>query len=641
MKPKTLYGNAILLISAILLMSGTSVQAHNLDSLENVANNTKLSVRQRLLACEKLGYDLVYSDVNKSLTYARMGLTLSEKINNDSLAGSFYRESGMAHQVKSNYDSAQIYYGKALSHALGKKNEELESFLYLAYGLMYSEMSQYEKSAEYYEKALRLCEKLGLQKRYNTIISNIGITYLKMSNYERAEQYFLKAKDIFLKNPYPAGLAHVYLNMGIMYIEQDKTKEAYDVSVECLKIFQSVGDKSGEALALMNLSRLYSKDKKYDQALDAAGKSLRLAEESGFPYVIKNALSELSQLYYDMGNYRLSEDYAIKETAFIDSAASTEFMLLYQKLIPIYIKQGKPENAINALAKYDSLMKAVNSAQVQNAYSELEIKYETEKKELKISVLEKEKILLEKEKRLTVWFGISGGAVLLLILAFLIIRHRLTRQKVARLEKEKQLIATQAVLDGETAERARLARDLHDGLGGMLSAVKINLSDMKNGVSIESEDVMRFDRVVGLLDESIGELRRVAHNMMPDSLTRYGLRVSLSDFCTNIPGAVFNYYGSDERLEPKLEVMIYRTVHELVNNTLKHAGADEIIVQMIREQDRVSVTVQDNGRGFDPAAPTSGTGLNNIRNRVGSYNGRMDVYSEPGKGTEISVEFKL
>ncbi len=164
---------------------------------------------------------------------------------------------------------------------------------------------------------------------------------------------------------------------------------------------------------------------------------------------------------------------------------------------------------------------------------------------------------------------------------------------------------------------------------------------MKNGVSIESEDVMRFDRVVGLLDESIQELRRVAHNMMPDSLTRYGLRVSLNDFCNSIPGAVFSHYGGDERLDPKLEVMIYRTVHELVNNALKHACATEIIVQMIQEYDRVSITVQDDGRGFDTDAPTSGTGLNNIRNRVGSYNGRMDVYSESGKGTEISVEFKI
>ncbi|MDD4777615.1 MAG: sensor histidine kinase [Fermentimonas sp.] len=234
--------------------------------------------------------------------------------------------------------------------------------------------------------------------------------------------------------------------------------------------------------------------------------------------------------------------------------------------------------------------------------------------------------------------------MLLLSLLLMFARHNINRHKIERLKKEKQLVATQSILDGETAERTRLARDLHDGLGGMLSAVRFNLSGLKDGntgATIESTDVEIFNKALNTLDESIRELRRVAHNMMPDSLAKYGLKASLTDFCNSISIVKFNYFGSGDRLDSKLEVMIYRTVHELINNSLKHSGAKEIIVQIIQEVDRIAITVQDDGRGFDTSATYEGSGLNNIKDRVGTYNGRMEIWSKENEGTEISVEFIL
>ena len=267
----------------------------------------------------------------------------------------------------------------------------------------------------------------------------------------------------------------------------------------------------------------------------------------------------------------------------------------------------------------------------------MEVKHETEKKEQLI-------LSLTREKRLILYLGIAIGALLLLLLLLMFARQRINKHKIERLKKEKQLVATQSLLDGETAERTRLARDLHDGLGGMLSAVRFNLHGIKDtatGAIIDNSDVELFNKALNTLDESIRELRRVAHNMMPDSLARYGLKASLTDFCNSISIVKFNYFGSGNRLDSKLEVMIYRTVHELVNNALKHSNAKEIIVQVIQEVDRIAITVQDDGRGFDTSAPSEGSGLNNIKNRVGSYNGRMEIWSEVDEGTEISVEFIL
>jgi signal transduction histidine kinase len=202
------------------------------------------------------------------------------------------------------------------------------------------------------------------------------------------------------------------------------------------------------------------------------------------------------------------------------------------------------------------------------------------------------------------------------------------------------LVAVQAALDGEAAERKRLAKDLHDGLGSMLSLVKFNLPQVNGDAVLEAMDVSRFQKALGMLDDSIQELRRVAHHMMPETLIRHGLKVSLADFCAAIPMADFHYFGNGARLPGKLEIMVYRCIHELVNNTLKHAQATKINVQLVQEEDRISFTVQDDGTGFDPQAAVEGMGLRNIRQRVATFQGKMEVSSSE-EGTETHVELEL
>src|SRR5690606_25032431 len=220
-------------------------------------------------------------------------------------------------------------------------------------------------------------------------------------------------------------------------------------------------------------------------------------------------------------------------------------------------------------------------------------------------------------------------------------KRKLAEEEAQRLEQEKQLVAVQATLDGEAAERSRLAKDLHDGLGSMLSLVKFNLPQMKGEAAVlDTIDVTRFQKALGMLDDSIQELRRVAHHMMPESLLRYGLRVSLTDFCEAIPIADFHYFGDESRLSEKMEIMIYRCIHELVNNALKHAQANHINVQLVQEEDRISFTVQDDGIGFDQEKVTEGMGLQNVRQRVAAFAGEMHIYSTE-QGTELHVEIEL
>ena len=331
---------------------------------------------------------------------------------------------------------------------------------------------------------------------------------------------------------------------------------------------------------------------------------------------------------------------------------------------------GNKEKAALFFNKSKEATEKLSNKDFHNLLIDTEVKYETEKKEARIAIL-------EKEKQFYIWFGAAGVVLLLLAFGVLFFRHRLNIQKrknaeqqkelaekqvtlaeqqrelseqknilaeqqIKQLEQEKQLIATQSVLDGESAERSRLAKDLHNRLGGLLTVTKLNLKKIGGYAVMEQQDVTRFDKALDLLDQSVVELRRIAHHLMPVSLLNDGLKTAIEDFCNAIPAASFLYCGEGEytRLDNRLEIALYQSAYELVNNAVKYAEATAINVQLIIDKGLVALMIQDNGIGFDPDKTKSGTGLENIQARVSAYNGKMNIHSSPGNGTEISIEIE-
>ena len=246
-----------------------------------------------------------------------------------------------------------------------------------------------------------------------------------------------------------------------------------------------------------------------------------------------------------------------------------------------------------------------------------------------------------------------ASATTLLIISLLSYRNYKQKQKLQQLrinelETEKQLTATEAVLKGEEQERTRLAKDLHDGLGGLLSGVKFYLSKMKDNLIITPDNMAVFERSLDMIDTSIKELRRVAHNMMPEMLTKFGLDEALKEYCntlnaTRLLTVKYQSLGMDARLDKSIEIIVYRIIQELLNNILKHASASEAFVQLIRETNRLNVVVEDNGNGFDTTLleKSKGAGWMNIRSRVDYLKGQLDIHSEPAKGTLVNIEFNI
>ena len=288
--------------------------------------------------------------------------------------------------------------------------------------------------------------------------------------------------------------------------------------------------------------------------------------------------------------------------------------------------------------------------QIIRTIKDKEMIYENQKKQIQIELLQKDK------KIQSIYIvGLIIVALFLIILGLFVRRNQnrkrqliekdaeIKAQRIGELENEKKLTATQAILVGEEKERKRLARDLHDGLGGMLSVVKLNFLNIKGNAIIQEADVQVFNNALEMLDDSIRELRRVAHNLMPESLMRYGLKAALTDFCRSIDKVQLHFFGEEGFLMEQFKVASFRIIQELVNNAIKHAAASEINVQVIIEINRLNIVVHDNGIGFEPSTfdLTKTTGLNSIQMRVESLNGTMDLLSHPGQGTEVEINFTM
>ncbi|TMI83366.1 MAG: sensor histidine kinase [Bacteroidetes bacterium] len=310
-------------------------------------------------------------------------------------------------------------------------------------------------------------------------------------------------------------------------------------------------------------------------------------------------------------------------------------------LAKVYRSSGNDADAYetlqNSLKVKDSLFNVGSEAKM----AEMQTLYETEKKQQQIELQQEQ--LSKKNFILT---GIIVIFCLAALLGFSSYRRYRLQQK-SRLQAEimsQQHMAAKAVLDAEEKERQRIAKDLHDSVGQMMSAAKMNLSAFESEIRFEDEgQQLAFERIIQLVDESCKEVRNVSHNMMPNALLKNNLASALREFIDKLDQKKLQVdlytQGLDERLDTNVETVLYRVIQECVNNVIRHAAATTLDISLIKDKDGISATVEDNGSGFDTAdkQKLNGMGLKNIITRIEYLKGTVEFDSTPGKGTLVAL----
>jgi signal transduction histidine kinase len=219
-------------------------------------------------------------------------------------------------------------------------------------------------------------------------------------------------------------------------------------------------------------------------------------------------------------------------------------------------------------------------------------------------------------------------------------KRKLHLRQLKTIEQEKEIQLLQAVMQGEEKERSRIAKDLHDGVAGMLAAVKMHLSAGDEQV----KTIQGYQQAIQLLDEASVEVRKTSHNLMPEVLLQHGLNEAIRRYCSNIssPTLQVQYYfiGDEQRYVESFELSVYRIVQELLNNVFKHSKATEAIVQMSIQNSLLSISIEDNGIGFPKdALQSGGMGLGSLKHRIGALNGNLELQTEGGRGVNAYLEF--
>lgn len=586
-----------------------------------------------------------------------------------------------------NYDSAVYYYEKAFAisnaakykkgifdyasnmgnvYMFGGKYKELEKLMLasvdrarefkdkhyeaifianLGNAFMYN--AEYEKALAYFQKGVQLFNEnreFNYERKINIFIS---ICFFNSENLDKAIEY-AKLSAVQSEKASDSVTHCKALGMiGKCYVEKNDFQTAKPFLEQSLNLSERLNMQVETADNQANLGRVFHSEKDYAKAISYSENALKYFTESGNEFYRINTLTFLSTYYKDSKNNSKAIDYLKKAEQLAEKKnMKSHLLLVYAGMATLNRDMEHYKEAYSYLEKQKVLSDSLSSANLKSKLQELDVKFQNAEKTRQILVLEK-----EQDRQKLVIFSLSGIVLVLVLLAYLMYRNyaakkRINEQKIQQLETQQQLTATEAVLKGEEQERSRLAKDLHDGLGGMLSGIKYSFANMKGNLIMTPDNVHAFDRGMDMLDSSIQEMRRVAHNLMPEALVKFGLDIALKDFCNDInhTGALqvsYQSFGLDEPAIPQTTaIAVYRIVQELINNTIKHSGATHAIVQLSKTGGTITLTVEDDGKGFDPDVlnTSKGIGWENIRHRVNFLKGKLDVNTEPGKGTSVLIE---
>ncbi len=623
-----------------------------IDSLKRLLNKSKEDTSKvKLLFALTLEYE--DHDMKKAMTYAKEGGRLSNKLNYTAGKLKYNKRMMYLFATLTQHDSAIVYGKQILKIATETKDTLNMGIAYITLGERYNFKSDYETGIAYSLKGLRIIERLDTSSRTRaTLNASMAANYLMIKDYKKSIEFGEKAEVLDRKNKNYKSLTSTLLNLGNAYDALGQDIKAIGAYKESLSLCDKYNFPSFVAMNCEGMVEIMDRQNKLDQVKYYAEKGLATAIKIADNFNIMSCYQNLSIYYLKTNQHDKAKELLFKA---LDISKANDYKeargAILQSLSNVLYATHDYALASQYEREATKIKEDIFTKSMAQKHANEEVKFETEKKESQIKLQTAE----IRQKNILNYFLIAGTIAFLAIsiLSYRNYKHRqkLQQAKIDELETEKQLTATEAVLKGEEQERTRLAKDLHDGLGGMLSGIKFSLNNMKENLIMTPDNVHAFERSIDMLDSSIKEMRRVAHNMMPEILVKYGLDTALKEYCEEMDrnGVLHVNYQSvgmqQADISQTTSVTIYRIVQELLNNTIKHANAKNVLVQLHQsaQEKLLAVTVEDDGTGFDTEVlkQSAGMGWLNIRNRVEFLKGRIDLQSAPGKGTSIMIEINI
>ena len=634
--------------------------------LEKKLENANTDVERGQIMCD---LSLAYCGIDsvKVFAYAKEALAIFQRSHNPYGIGQAYLSLGGGYFDYDDLEQAKRYYKLAKAQfetllaqdsSIQNKKAWVKSTFNLSATLGRQELN--EEALAYVMEAEPVARRTGDSAILAMINSNLGITFTNLEQFDKAYYYFSQSKQ-FYQDTTTSQFIQDRLIFSFCLYGMDSLSRMKEV----LNQIKYTLDRAPGAVEwhLYHLARgkYLSGRGQYEAALAHYDTSSVLIEKTKMVGHLKSLYRHYAEIYEKLGDYTKAKYYVLRYLEEGQKDADPEDELLaIQELAKYEARQENHEQAYAYLNRYILLKDSLNLTAMKAQFNELELKYQTEKKERAILALERQNseaaLALEKKRsQHYLMLLVVGSLAFLLVAGYVAYRHKqrqaliIDRERtdeMNQLKHEQQTKVLSALIEGQEKERKRLATDLHDGLGGRLSGISLKLSKLDKD-DYNGPINHQIKEILGNMNHSLAELRGIARNLTPETLSNYGLKAALEDYCSSLDRKdskiILQFYGSETKMEENSSLTIYRIIQELINNAVKHAQATEILVQYIREGNKIDITVEDDGVGFCTDRPYLVTrmGLTNIKTRVTYLNGKMDLQSLANEGTTVNIQIDV
>lgn len=564
-------------------------------------------------------------------------------------------------QVYDDVSSAELYRMIAQLEQAGRYKDAADAYRVLAERDL-AEIENLDRAIKNYIEAQRHYERAGDSiMMYHTII-DLGRLYSGSEYYLEAINMFDRVQNFAIRNLDTLLQARMLQQIGEIYIARNQIQEAIQYLEDASRLNILIQDTLLSTINQLTISALTGQRGFFSDLPDSLRLELSRYDSVRYESFLPSIHLHVGMYNMHAGNYGLAH-YYLKQG--LQLAGNNTFVKreLYRKLAAYYEHMHDYPAALDIMKRYNNFTDSLNDASKATSIQQLMLKNRDIERQTEFEEMERDRNITALNSRIqkVVSYALLVGAVIMLIVSYIIIRsyqerlnanqiitkqnEEINERKIIELESNLKLETMSSMLQGQEAERERIARDLHDSLGGLLSTVKLHF----DAIQAKNPDITghtEYNKAYTLLDEACNEVRTISNNMQPGALLKMGIVPAINDLVNRIeseetPHIEFIQYGALNDLPTGITLHIYRIVQELLYNTIKHAQAKEVLIQLIRNEEDLEIMVEDDGKGYDPSQVTKGMGTENVLARVNFLKGEISIHSLAGTGTTTTITIPL
>ena len=640
MHPENKYLTISNFILFVFLSFTCTAQSPEIDSLKNLLKtNLEDDVKMEIYA--DLSDKHIYIDPTIAKKYNDTLSSIATELNNEKyIYKSKYNASVILSRL-GNFEESIDILTPCFAYYIAQQDSINLAKAYYQLGASNIRIDNMDEAIESLIVALKITDKTDDLKMKSSVLNALAIVYKNTYQTKKALHYFNKAIELCFTRKDTNGLAITYNGAGVLYLHQDSLDKAMYYFENAMFFSEKSNNRAGIGYQHRNMGVVHQKRGEYEQAEARHLKALEIRKKMGQKLTIGGSYSDLGEVCLSKKEYKKAAIYFENALSiFNEMKAVSAEVKIYEQLARLYKEDKQFEKAYSNQEKYYSIRDTLKNNELREKINNLELKYDSEKKDNEIVMKNLE--IKEGKKRKTVWTILTGVlfiSTLLFWYAFSQSKKR-KKQEILAITRDSQIRSLEALLEGEEKERSRIAKELHDGVNGDLSAIKYKLSSMMEQNSIAITDAIK------MIDNSCEQVRAISHNLIPPSLEKFNLQGALLSYCERLNvnydiHFTYQHLGETLALDKNIELNIFRIVQELLTNSIKHAKANEVTVQTSFRNQLLQITIEDNGIGFgDKEIQNKGIGLKNIQSRIDYLNAKTDFTSNKN-GTSYLIEMNI